>query len=527
MKKAVYYARVSTSLQEEKGTIESQKHELKKQIKKNGDVLADEYIDNGWSGARLDRPELDRLRDDLRTDKFEVVYFLDADRIARDSNHQNIIIAELLKYNKEIIIKGKNYIHNPDNKFTLTVLGAVNELEKAKIVERTMRGKRRKAERGLVVGTEAPFGYTYIKKTKEKEGEYIINEKESEIVKYIFDSYCKTDVSLEGMVVKLKDNEMKPRRGNRVWARSSIRRVLMNETYTGTTYYNRIEKVEIPDRPNNYAKYLKTRQKLRAKSDWIPIKVPITISKELYYEAQKKLLNNGSTYRGESPYLLSGLMKCGNCGYSYTGANYKGKQYYKCNKKNKRNKYDDADCSFKSIRGITIENALMRTVEEKVLRPSVIKKHIDLLSSSSRKKEKELKNKIELLEKKYGEIEKKREMVLDLYTDEKISDKNIYINKMNELDEQDSKIQGEIAEFKTELENLSNRSQINKSVSYFCKLAKRRLGKLDLEKKQQFLKVIFNKIIFYGDYAVAIGDIPIYPEAMLSRKPEHCLNLVN
>ena len=163
MKKAVYYARVSTSLQEEKGTIESQRTELINQIKKDGNIFVKEYVDNGWSGARLDRPALDELRNDLKTDSFESVYFLDADRIARDVSYQNIIISELLKYNKEIIINGKDYIHNPENKFSLTVLGAVNELEKAKIVERLMRGRREKARRGGIVDGGGLFGYDHIK----------------------------------------------------------------------------------------------------------------------------------------------------------------------------------------------------------------------------------------------------------------------------------------------------------------------------------------------------------------------------
>jgi len=91
MKKAVYYARVSTSLQEEKGTIESQKTELINQIKKDGNILVKEYIDNGWSGGRLDRPALDELRGELKEDVFDVVYFLDTDRIARDVTYQNLI----------------------------------------------------------------------------------------------------------------------------------------------------------------------------------------------------------------------------------------------------------------------------------------------------------------------------------------------------------------------------------------------------------------------------------------------------
>jgi DNA invertase Pin-like site-specific DNA recombinase len=67
MKKAVLYARVSSDLQKKERTIESQIAVLKSQIKEAGDVLVKEYIDDGQSGARLDRPALDELRRDLKT----------------------------------------------------------------------------------------------------------------------------------------------------------------------------------------------------------------------------------------------------------------------------------------------------------------------------------------------------------------------------------------------------------------------------------------------------------------------------
>ena len=73
MKKAVLYARVSGDLQAKEGTIESQVLALKQQIATAGHVLVKEYIDNGFSGPRLDRPGLDELRRDLRTPLFEVI----------------------------------------------------------------------------------------------------------------------------------------------------------------------------------------------------------------------------------------------------------------------------------------------------------------------------------------------------------------------------------------------------------------------------------------------------------------------
>ena len=84
MKRAVLYARVSTDAQQKEGTIESQVLELKRQIAAAGDVLVKEYIDDGYSGTLLDRPALEELRRDVKTDLFDAVYFLDTDRIARD-----------------------------------------------------------------------------------------------------------------------------------------------------------------------------------------------------------------------------------------------------------------------------------------------------------------------------------------------------------------------------------------------------------------------------------------------------------
>jgi site-specific DNA recombinase len=131
MNKAALYARVSTDAQQKEGTINSQVIELKGQIEAAGHVLVKEYLDDGYSGTLLDRPALDQMRADAKTDVFDAIYFLDTDRIARDVAYQSIIIGELIKHGKQIIIKGKDYVNNPENKFTVTVLGAVAELERA------------------------------------------------------------------------------------------------------------------------------------------------------------------------------------------------------------------------------------------------------------------------------------------------------------------------------------------------------------------------------------------------------------
>src|SRR5260370_2521819 len=137
MQRAALYARVSTDGQKQEGTIESQVAELKRQIAAAGHVLVKEYIDGGYSGSELDRPALDQMRRDAQLALFDAVYFLCADLIALRVAYQTIIVGELLKHGKQIIISGKDYVHNPENKLTLPMLGAFAEFERPKLIERT------------------------------------------------------------------------------------------------------------------------------------------------------------------------------------------------------------------------------------------------------------------------------------------------------------------------------------------------------------------------------------------------------
>ena len=119
------------------------------------------------------------------------MYFLDTDRIARDVAYQTIILGELLKYGKQIIIKGKDYVNNPENKFTVTVLGAVAELERAKIIERTTRGRLHRLRMGeLSSNGHRIYGYDYVRKTPAAPAALVINEEQAPIVRSIFEMFA-------------------------------------------------------------------------------------------------------------------------------------------------------------------------------------------------------------------------------------------------------------------------------------------------------------------------------------------------
>jgi site-specific DNA recombinase len=179
---------------------------------------------------------LDQLRADLKTETFDAVYFLAADRIARDAAYQSIIVGELIKHGKQIIINGEDYKNIPESKVTLTILGAVAEFERAKIIERMMRGKVHKLRNGEMFGGLAPFGYKYVKKTATKAGTIAVQEPEASIVRTMFEMSANGS-SLVAISRWLQQNDIKTKLGKSMWSVIQVKCILKNRTYTRTREY--------------------------------------------------------------------------------------------------------------------------------------------------------------------------------------------------------------------------------------------------------------------------------------------------
>jgi site-specific DNA recombinase len=344
MTRAVLYARVSSDLQRKEGAIESQVAELQRQIAEAGHVLVKEYIDDGYSGTVMDRPGLEQLRKDMKTDRFDTIYFLCADRIAREVVYQNIIIAEIVKYRKQMIISGNDYVNNPENHLTLTMLGAIAEFERAKIIERTTRGKLHRLRQGQLVSPgHCTYGYAYVRKSTVSPPAMVINEREAAIIRSIFEMYVSGTAGPDGISRLLEEQGVPTRRGKPLWRAGQIRRMLVNHTYTGVRYYNRMTSVK--DAPDAKRKTKRGTIVYRDRSEWIGVKVPAIVSQEVFDKAQERMRHGRERYRQPvARQLLSGLIECGECGCGFSSyRRYVGKQLvtgkrriyhkaaYKCN----------------------------------------------------------------------------------------------------------------------------------------------------------------------------------------------------
>jgi len=160
------YARVSTGRQEQEATIESQIDELKLKIAQDANILPDEniFIDDGWTGELIARPDLDRMRDAAVVGKFTSLYVYDRGRLSRRFAHQEVIIEELKDHDVSFISLHDTKADTPEEKVLQAMQGVFHEYERVKIIERMRRGKLYKAKNGIVINGSALYGYKYIKK---------------------------------------------------------------------------------------------------------------------------------------------------------------------------------------------------------------------------------------------------------------------------------------------------------------------------------------------------------------------------
>jgi site-specific DNA recombinase len=162
--KAAIYARVSTSKQELEQTIESQLERLREYVKNEGLELDEKhaYIDDGYSGTKLERPGLDALRDAAVEGEFQNVIIYSPDRLARRYAYQVIVIEELNKCGCEIIFLQRPISDNPEENLLIQMQGIIAEYERTKILERTRRGRLFKARHGNFLNwSSPPYGYRY------------------------------------------------------------------------------------------------------------------------------------------------------------------------------------------------------------------------------------------------------------------------------------------------------------------------------------------------------------------------------
>lgn len=335
MKKVAIYIRVSTARQDQEGySIPLQKERLIAFCKAKGWVVAGIFVDPGHSGSSLERPGMERLIDGVEAGKFDVVLVYKLDRLSRSQKDTLYLIEDVFMANSVDFVSMQESFDTTTiyGRAMVGILSVFAQMERETITERTLMGRAGRAEEGLWHGGGTdPLGYDYI------DGELVVNEKEAEQIRMVYDLYA-SGHSVSEITRRMAGYQTK--HGD--WSHTStVGNVLDNPLYAGTVHFDGATG--------------------EGKHDAI-----IAPGVDRIVKNRRERLRRAEA-TGDSNFLLTGMMYCGSCGARYfPNRRPNGKVVYSCHSRAKKNKKMIKDPNCKAPH-IPVEE-LDAMVEAEVLR---------------------------------------------------------------------------------------------------------------------------------------------------------------
>ena len=320
------YVRVSTDRQQQAQTNEQQVTQLHSYVAAHdGWTVAEEHVfrDDGASGAKLNRPGLDGLRDHAARAAFDVVLVTAPDRLARNFVHQMVVLEELQRRGVRVVFADRPLSDDPHEQLVTQIRGAVAEYERTLIADRMRRGRQARLRSGqLLPWTRAPYGYRLHPERPRDPAAVQLDPVAAVIVQETFAAYAAGGVTLHALAAQLTARRVPTPTGKPVWRPGSIRQLLTNPAYKGQAASGRLRTTPARQRKSALepiGKGVSTRA--HPPQEWIIVPVPALVTAEQFDLVQRRLAANQRDARRSTthPYLLRGLVSCGICRLSCSG----------------------------------------------------------------------------------------------------------------------------------------------------------------------------------------------------------------
>ncbi|WP_302782562.1 recombinase family protein [Clostridium saudiense] len=430
------YCRVSTEEQSENGYgIDEQERLLEEWCKKMGYVIYKCYSDRGISGKNIkDRPALKELLSDAKAGKFDMVISWKINRVSRKLEDVLKIVNLLEKNN----ITFKSYSEpfetdTPAGRMQFQMMALIGEFERGTIAQNVKMGMIAKAKSGNWCGGRV-LGYDLVPNNspeEEKKGKnkLKINEKEAEIVRFIFNEYSKGK-GYKAITNQINKLGYKTKKGND-FSVGSIRDILTNPVYIGEIRYNVRQNWSEKRRRNINPNPIRVKGKHEA-----------IIDRELWDKVQLILESKkgkpSRIYDGEYP--LTGILRCPKCGAgmvisrttnTLADGSKKRIAYYCCgNWKNK----GTSVCNSNTIRVDKANEYVFKKIEELVSNEAMIKAVVKNINKERKDKVKPAKRLLGDIDKELEKLDKRKRKIFEAYEDD-ILTKEEFQTRKNELNE--------------------------------------------------------------------------------------------
>jgi len=516
--RAALYARVSQDKQRENYSIPTQLEAMREYCQRNGWNIVKEYVEDE-SGAKLTRPTLDQVREDVVAGLFDILVCHDVDRLGRNLGHQILLEEEFAKHGVVVKYVLGDYKDNPEGRLTKHIKGVIAEYEREKIIERTFRGRLGRAKAGQVsVAGYVPYGYRY--RSDGRKGWLKIVPEEARVVQEIYRLYIEEGLSFQVIAKTLTERHIptagdrtsretvfrKRRSGYGEWAPPTVRGILTNETYAGVWYDNK----------------RKGGKSLNPTGEWVPVSVPPIVSREVWQQAQERRASNRQRMRRRPkyPYLLAGLLTCGSCGRAFigmtsiasSGRGPKLYHYYRCT--DSARTWRQQCCHEGKLYAEEADALVWDKVAEALKNPELLTREYGRqLEDNNGSKAEERLNQIQA---ELNKLKRQQDRNLDLYTNEEID--------MPTLKKRQELLRGRKASLEREKEALQRILERNNtdmsSITQFCELISQGLDAVTFEEKRQILRLLNIEGRVKDSVITLTGCIPESCDYRLSRQAQ-------
>jgi site-specific DNA recombinase len=526
-KRAILYTRVSGEEQAKKGySLADQLDALRDWCYKNGHEVIEEVQDRGFSGAYLERPGLDRVREMVAGGGVNAVVVLFRDRIARGVYAQ-LLSEEFRDHGARLVALNSRGDDSPDGELGDNILDVIAAWERKKIAERMNRGKRRKAKEGKVVAGPRPnYGFRF----NERRDGYLVDEDKMPVIRRIFRM-----VGAEGMVLNavrraLEKEGIPIPSGRRVWSRQYLRDCIYNDAYLPHTF-EEISQLVTPEvaaslnpsriygvwwygaerhlhaqrreiAPDGTPRYKRVKKSVPTpRQEWIAVPVPDAgIPKEWVIAAREAIKDNEwVSNAGDKVWELSGgVIRCAECGRAMTvnHVRAKGRGYYRC--AGRYNGGIESQCSMsRTVRAEEAETRVWGFVNEILTNPDRLAQGLEKMLEDERRPSAGEDETPWL--KRIAEISFKQERLLNLHLDGDITTEQ-FRAKGAELEAVRVAAENQLEAARSRLARLKDLERSKDAlISHYASLVPQALSGLSSEEKNQVYKTMHLHVLAQRD----------------------------
>ena len=514
---AAIYARVSSSRQKEEQTIASQVAALRAYGAAEGWEVPPDWVfeDDGYSGATLVRPALERLRDLIAEGQIAVVLCYAPDRLSRRYAYQVVLLEEFARAGAQVRFVQGRAGGSAEEELLLQFQGMIAEYEKAQITERTRRGKLYRARAGAVsVLSHAPYGYRYVRQQEGVPARYEIVEPEAAVVREVFRLFVEEGMSLGAVAREVSARGILTASGKRRWTGEAVRNLLRNPAYCGRAAYGKTQRTHEPAvcrRPSRRraATGRAAGKRQQPHAGWIEIAVPAIVQEQQYEQVAQRLLANQqfAARRTLTPTLLQGLVVCGSCGYHMgrTSRN-RSRMFYRCPGNDNYRFEHGRVCSNPAVPQEELDGMVWAEVTRLLAQPERVHEELERRMRAVQERDAGCAQHTRL-EAEQARIERMLRRLLQAYQDELLTLDELR-ERLPALRSRHSAVRAQITELQTQQVDQAVYLQLANNVDGFLARLRTTIRQAAVPERQRVVRLLVKEILVTPDRVLIRHSIP-------------------